>query len=267
MPLLSLAEARAEREKLRADNRRLVFTNGHFELLHLGHLRYLQAARALGDALFVGVNGDESTRRLKGRGGALVPADERATLVTALRPVTAAIIFVEETACSLIEALRPEIYVKGGDYSASAAGRPAKPLPERATRRGLWWPRHPRRLPGFVQHHPTPRANRRRAADNNISVTTINLQGESGGIARATGWLALGNISSRLLGLGPRNGPRQPLRRDTACGSPAHRHHHPAHALRFADWRQPQWRHRARLRRRSTSAKAVPRSGNWFRCS
>ena len=133
MPLLSLAEARAEREKLRADDRRLVFTNGHFELLHLGHLRYLQAARALGDALFVGVNGDESTRRLKGRGGALVPADERATLVTALRPVTAAIIFEEETACSLIEALRPEIYVKGGDYSASAAGRPAKPLPERAT--------------------------------------------------------------------------------------------------------------------------------------
>ncbi len=132
MPLMSLAEARAERKKLRAAGRRLVFTNGHFELLHLGHLRYLEAASALGDALFVGVNGDGSTRRLKGRGGSLVPADERATLVAALRPVTAAIIFEEETARSLIEALQPEIYVKGGDYSASAMGRPAKPLPERA---------------------------------------------------------------------------------------------------------------------------------------
>lgn len=122
--MFTLAEALLTRERLRAAGSPLVFTNGHFDLLHIGHLDYLEQARALGGALFVGVNGDASTRALKGPGRPLVPAVERARLVAALRCVDAAIIFEETTADLLIEALQPEIYVKGGDYRA-------KPLPER----------------------------------------------------------------------------------------------------------------------------------------
>ncbi len=103
----------------------LVFTNGHFDLLHVGHLDYLEKARALGGALIVGVNGDGSSGRLKGSGRPLVPADERARLLAALQPVTAAVIFDDDTADRLIAALKPDIYVKGGDYRD-------KPLPERA---------------------------------------------------------------------------------------------------------------------------------------
>lgn len=132
MTLLTLSQARSARDQLRSQKQRLVFTNGHFELLHLGHLRYLESARALGDALFVGINGDQSTLHLKGRGGVLIPALERATLIAAWKPVTAAIIFEEDTACQLIGALQPDVYVKGGDYAAAATGDPAKPLPERA---------------------------------------------------------------------------------------------------------------------------------------
>lgn len=102
----------------------LVFTNGHFDLLHVGHLDYLEKARALGDALIVGVNGDGSSERLKGSGRPLVPAQERARLLAALQPVTAAVIFDDDTADRLIAALKPDVYVKGGDYRD-------KPLPER----------------------------------------------------------------------------------------------------------------------------------------
>ncbi len=121
----TLQQALTHRAALRADGRVCVFTNGHFDLLHVGHLDYLERARALGDALFVGVNGDHSTAALKGTGRPIVPAHERARLLAALKPVDAAIIFEEATAIALIEALRPEIYVKGGDYAH-------KPLPERA---------------------------------------------------------------------------------------------------------------------------------------
>lgn len=122
---LSLDEARALRETLRREGKTLVFTNGHFDLLHVGHLDYLEKARELGDALFVAVNGDASTRRLKGEGRPLTPAAERARLLAALEPVSAAIIFEADTANDLILALQPEVYVKGGDYAD-------KPLPERA---------------------------------------------------------------------------------------------------------------------------------------
>ena len=104
----------------------LVFTNGHFDLLHVGHLDYLEKARALGDALFVGINGDDASEALKGEGRPLVPAAERARLIAALRPVDAVIIFNDLTADHLIRTLKPEIYVKGGDYRI-------KPLPERTT--------------------------------------------------------------------------------------------------------------------------------------
>ena len=112
------------RDQLKQTGQTLVFTNGHFDLLHVGHLDYLEKARALGDALFVGLNGDASTERLKGMGRPLVPASERARLLAALRPVDGVIIFDTETADDLIHALEPDIYVKGGDYAH-------KQLPER----------------------------------------------------------------------------------------------------------------------------------------
>ncbi|MBK8138756.1 MAG: D-glycero-beta-D-manno-heptose 1-phosphate adenylyltransferase [Chloroflexi bacterium] len=124
MPILTLTDAVLLRNTYRDSGRKVVFTNGHFDLLHAGHLNYLQAARKLGEALFLGLNGDGSTRRLKGEGRPLVPAAERAQLLEALRPVTAVIIFEEDTADRLIELLKPDIYVKGGDYHH-------KVLPER----------------------------------------------------------------------------------------------------------------------------------------
>jgi len=124
--LLTLPEAMMRRATLRAQNETLVFTNGHFDLLHIGHLDYLEKARALGGALYIGINGDASTTRLKGVGRPLVPALERARLLAALIVVSAVIIFENDTADDLISALQPDIYVKGGDYRD-------KPLPERAT--------------------------------------------------------------------------------------------------------------------------------------
>jgi rfaE bifunctional protein nucleotidyltransferase chain/domain len=128
--ILTLEQALEWRVGLRAAGGMLVFTNGHFDLLHVGHLEYLKRARALGSALFVGVNGDSSTRRLKGPGRPLVPADERARLLAALAPVDACIVFEDDTATALVEALQPEIYAKGGDYAAPLGGA-AKALPER----------------------------------------------------------------------------------------------------------------------------------------
>ena len=114
------------RDELRDAGKTLVFTNGHFDLLHVGHLDYLEKARGLGDALFVGLNGDASSTRLKGQGRPIVPAGERARLLAALHPVDAVIIFEEDRADRLLRALQPEIYVKGGDYAR-------KDLPERPT--------------------------------------------------------------------------------------------------------------------------------------
>lgn len=124
--VLTLEAAQAERLLIRAIGGTLVFTNGHFDLLHVGHLDYLEKARALGDALFIGLNDDASTTRLKGEGRPLIPAVERARLLAALYPVTGVIIFEADTADELIRALQPDIYVKGGDYAH-------KTLPERPT--------------------------------------------------------------------------------------------------------------------------------------
>jgi rfaE bifunctional protein nucleotidyltransferase chain/domain len=117
MPLLTLPEALTLRESLRAEGKALVLTNGIFDLLHLGHVEYLERARALGGALFVGVNGDGSARQLKGDGRPFVPAAERARLISALACVTAAVLFDDLTAIPLVRALRPETYAKGGDYA------------------------------------------------------------------------------------------------------------------------------------------------------
>ena len=101
----------------RADKRALVFTNGCFDLLHVGHVRYLQTARALGDALVVAINGDSSVRELKGAGRPLTPEKERAEIVAALACVDYVVVFPQVRATQLLEKLRPAIYVKGGDYT------------------------------------------------------------------------------------------------------------------------------------------------------
>jgi D-beta-D-heptose 7-phosphate kinase/D-beta-D-heptose 1-phosphate adenosyltransferase len=97
--------------------RRTVFTNGCFDLIHLGHARYLNAARKLGDALIVGVNGDDSVRRLKGRGRPILPAAERAELIAALECVDLVVVFPEDDPGRLIARLQPRVLVKGADWA------------------------------------------------------------------------------------------------------------------------------------------------------
>ncbi|MDB6148481.1 MAG: D-beta-D-heptose 1-phosphate adenylyltransferase [Spartobacteria bacterium] len=115
--ILTAEQARALGNEMRENGRNLVFTNGCFDLLHVGHARYLQAARALGEALLVAINGDESVRALKGQGRPLNQAEDRAELVAALESVDHVVIFPEVRATQLLAIVRPAIYVKGGDYT------------------------------------------------------------------------------------------------------------------------------------------------------
>ncbi len=114
--LLSLEDLLRERTRLRAERKSLVFTNGVFDLLHVGHVRYLAAARALGDALVVAINSDRSVRELKGDGRPVIVEQERAEVLAALRPVGYVTIFDEVSPRSLIATLLPDVLVKGGDY-------------------------------------------------------------------------------------------------------------------------------------------------------
>lgn len=111
-------------EQLRAAGRRVAFTNGHFDLLHVGHLRYLQAARALADVLVVGVNDDAVTTARKGPGRPILPEAERAELLAGLACVDYVTIFHEPTAERAVALLRPDVYVKGGDYGPGGAELP-----------------------------------------------------------------------------------------------------------------------------------------------
>ena len=105
-------------EKLRAAGKKLVATNGCFDLLHVGHVRYLQAARALGDFLAVGLNGDRSVRELKGSGRPITTERDRAEVLAALQCVDLVSIFPQIRATRFLAAVRPAIYVKGGDYNS-----------------------------------------------------------------------------------------------------------------------------------------------------
>ncbi len=107
----------AQRDQLDASGRTLVFTNGCFDLLHVGHVRYLQAARGEGDALAVGLNADLSVRALKGPDRPLNPAGERAEVLAALSCVDFVTIFDDPRATGLLAKVRPHVYVKGGDYT------------------------------------------------------------------------------------------------------------------------------------------------------
>jgi rfaE bifunctional protein nucleotidyltransferase chain/domain len=126
--VIGLDELIDRRERWRAAGRTVVWTNGCFDVLHAGHLASFTAARALGDVLLVGVNDDASVRRLKGPGRPLSAAGDRAALVAALRPVEHATIFAQDTPEAVLEALRPDVHVKGADY----APPDGKPVPERA---------------------------------------------------------------------------------------------------------------------------------------
>ena len=118
--IVTAEQARARANAMRESGRKLVFTNGCFDLLHVGHVRYLEAARALGDALLVAINGDESVRVLKGDGRPLNSESNRAEVVAALACVDHVVIFPEVRATALLEKVHPAIYVKGGDYTADS---------------------------------------------------------------------------------------------------------------------------------------------------
>ncbi len=112
-----------QRERWRRERKSVVFTNGCFDLLHPGHIRLLERARSLGDALIVALNSDSSVRRSKGPGRPLIPEGERCALAAALEAVDAVTLFDEETPRELIAAVLPDILVKGADWSHFVAGR------------------------------------------------------------------------------------------------------------------------------------------------
>src|ERR1700726_800563 len=118
--VVSLEELEKLAKDFRVAGKKIVATNGCFDLLHVGHVRYLQAARALGDALLVAINGDESVRELKGEGRPLTGAADRAEVIAALESVDRVVIFPEVRATQLLEIVRPGIYVKGGDYTEAS---------------------------------------------------------------------------------------------------------------------------------------------------
>ena len=117
---MTIEGARRLVEELRAAGKTVVFTNGVFDLLHVGHLRYLQQARGFGDALIVGVNSDRSVRQNKGPGRPITAQAERAEVLAALACVDAVVIFDEETPRSLIMAIEPDVLVKGADWAEDA---------------------------------------------------------------------------------------------------------------------------------------------------
>jgi rfaE bifunctional protein nucleotidyltransferase chain/domain len=113
----SLEEVRARVEEARRRGQKVALANGCFDLLHVGHVRYLEGARAEADVLVVGVNGDASVRRLKGEGRPVLPAGDRALLVAALRAVDHVVVFEEDDVGRLLRELRPDVHCKGTDYT------------------------------------------------------------------------------------------------------------------------------------------------------
>jgi rfaE bifunctional protein nucleotidyltransferase chain/domain len=116
--VLTVPELKERIAALKAQGKRVAFANGHFDLLHVGHLRYLRDARAAGDALVVGLNDDASVASLKGPGRPVVPAAERAELLAALEPVDFVVIFEGDSPAPLLAELKPDIHCKGTDYGS-----------------------------------------------------------------------------------------------------------------------------------------------------
>ena len=122
--ILDYAVLKGELEKLKENGKTIVFTNGCFDILHVGHVRCLKGAGALGDILVVAVNSDDSARRLKGKGRPLIPGEERVEIIAAIEGVDFVTLFTEDTVKSLLTYLKPHIHAKGTDYTAET-------LPER----------------------------------------------------------------------------------------------------------------------------------------
>ena len=120
------------RAAVRASGKRLVVTNGCFDLLHLGHVTYLETARNQGDALLVGVNGDAAVHQLKGQDRPVTPEHDRAAVLAALESVAGVCIFAEATATRFLAAAQPDIYVKGGDYSVDTLNQDERRTVEQA---------------------------------------------------------------------------------------------------------------------------------------
>jgi D-glycero-beta-D-manno-heptose 1-phosphate adenylyltransferase len=118
--ILSRAELRERVEQWRRAGERIVLGNGNFDLLHVGHVRYLRGAKALGGKLVVAINSDESVRALKGEGRPVMPVEERAEIVSALADVDAVVIFPELDVRALIREIRPDIQAKGTDYTVDS---------------------------------------------------------------------------------------------------------------------------------------------------
>lgn len=128
--IVSLAEAKAQVEAWRRAGKRIAYTNGCFDLTHAGHVRTLAFARSQADALVVGINSDDSARRLKGPGRPIVPEQARAELLAALSCVDLVVIFPELSSLPTIQALKPEVWVKGGDYTPSTVHQQERALVE-----------------------------------------------------------------------------------------------------------------------------------------
>jgi rfaE bifunctional protein nucleotidyltransferase chain/domain len=116
--IVSIEKLRMRADELRAAGKKIVATNGCFDLLHVGHVRYLAAARARGDVLIVGINGDKSVGELKGPNRPLNNENDRAEVLAALESVDLVVIFPEKRATQFLELVAPNVYVKGGDYKA-----------------------------------------------------------------------------------------------------------------------------------------------------
>ena len=120
------------REALRASGKKLVVTNGCFDILHLGHITYLETARSFGDALLVGVNGDKGVRELKGEGRPVNVEFDRAAVLAALESMSGVCIFPEKTATNFLARAKPDVYVKGGDYTLETLNKDERRTVEQA---------------------------------------------------------------------------------------------------------------------------------------
>lgn len=121
--ILTVSSARKLRDRLEAEGRKLVFTNGSFDILHRGHVTYLEFSRAQGDALVVGLNSDDSVRRYKGPTRPVNPEEDRAHVLAALRAVDGVVIFDQDEPRALIESILPHVLVKGRDWAHYVSGR------------------------------------------------------------------------------------------------------------------------------------------------
>ncbi len=115
--LINLQELLNVINKLKESGKKIVFTNGCFDIIHAGHIAYLNETKALGDVLIVGLNTDNSTRRLKGAGRPVNNQDDRAAVLSALKPVDYVVYFNEDTPLNLVKAIKPDVLAKGGDYN------------------------------------------------------------------------------------------------------------------------------------------------------